>query len=194
MNEQDTDGLKRRIAAMPNDEVLKIVDDRDGWKSQVYEAALAEAKARNILDRVSMPEGLSPAEAVARGITQTPEQVLAEVWIDLGLLKSMESIRDKLVLKGLSEAVAKESIKQVAAEKAVAEIQAAEAAYKKNVAVCLIGAGVTIVTFAMASGGGMYVVAWGAILFGGFRAYEANAHAHKWRGIREAAEKYASDA
>jgi hypothetical protein len=190
MDTNEAEKLNERFSAMPDDDVLKIVDDRDGWQSHVYERAVAEAKSRNLFKQVAMPQGLSPAQAVAQSVPQTPEQVLAEVWIDLGMLKSMDSIREKLILRGLSEAIATESVKQVAAEKSAMEIQNSESNFKRSAAVFLIGTFVTLITFAMASNGGMYVVAWGAILFGGYRAYTANMNAHKWRGIRDAAEKF----
>jgi hypothetical protein len=190
MNKNENEKFDERFSAMSDDDILKIVDDRDGWQTHVYERAVSEAKLRNLLNQVVMPQGLSPAQAVAQSIPQTPAQVLAEVWIDLGLLNSMDSIRDKLILKGLSVEVAKESIKQVAVEKSAMEIQNSEATFKRNIAVFLIGAFVTLITFILSSNGGLYVVAWGAIIFGGYRAYEANANAQKWLGIREAAEKY----
>ena len=46
----------------------------------------------------------------------------------------------------------------------------------KNVLIFTLGLAITLVTFMDAVGGGTYVVAWGAILFGGinfFRAFEA---------------------
>ena len=35
--------------------------------------------------------------------------------------------------------------------------------------ICIVGIVVTAVTYSAATGGGRYVVAWGAIIFGGFR-------------------------
>ena len=104
MDQSETEKADKRFNDMPDEEVLKIVNDREGWQAHSYERALVEAKTRDLFKPVAMPEGLSPAQSVAQSVPQTPEQLLAEVWIDLGMLKPVES-QDKW--RGIRDAAVK---------------------------------------------------------------------------------------
>jgi hypothetical protein len=52
-------------------------------------------------------------------------------------------------------------------------IKKCDASMTKNVVIFTIGLAVTLLTFMAAEGGGTYVVAWGAILFGGINFFRA---------------------
>ena len=86
---------------------------------------------------------------------------------------SYEDIAAALVQQGLDPESAALVIRQVADARREAGLRNA----KVGAAWCIGGGLVTAITFASASGGGTYVVAWGAILFGavqGFRGLAAS--------------------
>lgn len=80
--------------------------------------------------------------------------------------KSAREVRKALVEQGLSEDAAKTIVKQVTDEIAKARRKEASKDLALGGVICGIGLFVTIVSLFNASGGGTYVVAYGAIIVG----------------------------
>lgn len=91
-----------------------------------------------------------------------------------------EEIRKSLVAKGLSEVDAEAVVNQVlhhysegALGQDYRDAQAMQALGRRNMAiggfVCIVGLIVTLGSMAAASGGGRFVIAWGAVIFGGIQ-------------------------
>jgi hypothetical protein len=78
-------------------------------------------------------------------------------------------IEEQLVRQGLSEESASAVITQLAGLRSTAEEAEARKNMNQGAVWFLGGVVVTIATYALASGGGTYVVAWGAIIFGGIQ-------------------------
>ncbi len=107
-------------------------------------------------------------------MTTQNEAVQAVYQYAAGLVKSGMSasqVESKLVEKGLDRAAASIVVKKLFALRA----KAVGAAAKKNMLYgalwCIGGILVTAVTFSAAGKGGTYVVAWGAIIFGGIQFF-----------------------
>ena len=94
--------------------------------------------------------------------------------------KSPREVTQALMDKGLTEEAADALTSRIRRERqeeysAKASEENTEEAMRNMAiggAVCLIGLFVTIVSYQNAAGGGRYVLAWGAILFGGFQFFK----------------------
>jgi hypothetical protein len=80
--------------------------------------------------------------------------------------KSRRAVREDLVSRGLDERSAELVTGRMFQLRTQARRQAGLGAMAQGALWCVGGLGVTAITFAMASGGGIYVVAYGAIIFG----------------------------
>jgi hypothetical protein len=109
----------------------------------------------------------------------------------LGTGKSPKDVEQDLLSKGMEQEAASSVVEKIVTERQrqadqrtrlVAQRERARAAYRRRVAalraeaaqrgmtigaiICLAGVCVTLVSYSATWGGGIYVVAWGAILFG----------------------------
>lgn len=85
---------------------------------------------------------------------------------------SNERVVDELTKRGLSRDTARTVVQKLNEVRRRAKREAAYANMGKGGVICLIGIVVTVATYASAASspnGGSYVIAWGAILFGGIR-------------------------
>lgn len=104
---------------------------------------------------------------------QTPEQVVEAVYAFAAEQMhdgvALAKIEKKLIEQGLSP----EAAATVVGNLKQAKAQAAKEASRKNMLYgalwCVGGIVVTVLTYQAAAGGGSFVVAWGAILFGGIQ-------------------------
>ena len=121
------------------------------------------------------------AAAVVQDTTpsQSPDETLRQI-VDhavaaLGSTGSPQEARKRLVNLGLDEASAAKLIGDLISVRREAMVEAKRKAAGKNLGFGLLwfvgGSLVTLLTYSSAaSGGGKYVIAWGAILFGGIQA------------------------
>lgn len=82
--------------------------------------------------------------------------------------KSDWAVEDALVERGLPRDAAKQVVNRLSQARTQAHSNASFNRMARGGIIFLIGAAVTLATYSAAQGGGTYVVAWGAILFGGF--------------------------
>jgi hypothetical protein len=112
---------------------------------------------------------------------QTDEQTVQAIFDHAVSLvrdgKSKAEVREDLVSHGLSEANARLVSERVFELRAQARRQAGGAAMLQGALWCVGGLAVTGITFAMASGGGMYVVAYGAVIYGAIHFVRGLAYA-----------------
>lgn len=83
--------------------------------------------------------------------------------------KSKDKIETELVAMGLNKETASMVIENVFRSRKKAHREAAARNIMIGAAWCVGGIAVTALTYQLASGGGVFVVAWGAILFGGIQ-------------------------
>jgi hypothetical protein len=80
-------------------------------------------------------------------------------------------IEKNLVSKGLDEQVARTIVSNLRAARTKALRDVALKQMAIGGVICIVGLVITIGTYQAAQGGGRYVVAWGAIIFGGFQFF-----------------------
>jgi hypothetical protein len=83
--------------------------------------------------------------------------------------QSPKTIQQTLIEQGIEEQTAAHIAQQAVSTKKAVVRKAALAEMGIGVGICLVGLIITLVTLALASGGGTYVVAYGAILVGAFQ-------------------------
>jgi len=101
-------------------------------------------------------------------MTTQNEAIQAVYQYAAGLMKkgaSPSEVKSKLIAKGLDSASASIVVKNLSA----ARSRVATKNMLYGALWCIGGIIVTAITFSAASGGGRYVIAWGAILFGGIQ-------------------------
>lgn len=119
------------------------------------------------------------AQSTSTSTSQNPEDTLRQI-VDhaaaaLGSTGSPREARNRLVNLGLDEASAATLVGKLMDARREALVEAKRKSAGKNIGFGLLwfvgGALVTLATYSSASsGGGKYIVAWGAILFGGIQA------------------------
>jgi hypothetical protein len=101
---------------------------------------------------------------------QAEEQAVHDIYHHAASLvrdgKSKPQVREHLISRGLGEPSADLVTNKVFELRARARREAGGSAMLQGALWCVGGLVVTGITFAMASGGGIYVVAYGAIIFG----------------------------
>jgi hypothetical protein len=113
----------------------------------------------------------NPDEGVARmNSVQADEQAVHAIYHHAASLvrdgKSKPQVRDDLISRGMGEPTADLVTNKIFELRARARREAGGSAMLQGALWCVGGLLVTGVTFAMASGGGIYVVAYGAVIFG----------------------------
>ncbi|MBK6417806.1 MAG: hypothetical protein IPI24_10930 [Ignavibacteria bacterium] len=78
-------------------------------------------------------------------------------------------IEEQLVQRGLSEESASAVIARVSDYRTSSEAKEARSSMNQGAVWFLGGIVVTVATYVLATGGGTYVVAWGAVVFGGIQ-------------------------
>ena len=107
---------------------------------------------------------LSPAEQ-----QRFVQAVYAEVALMMRNGQSVYRIEQSLVERGLKPGDARTIVNQMQEAKNKAYRDEATKQMAIGAIICIIGIAVTWGTYSAAAGGGTYVVAWGAIVFGGWR-------------------------
>ena len=106
----------------------------------------------------------------------SPEEVARAVYGHAaGLMKqglSESQIKDRLVEKGLDRQAASTVVNRLVTLRHEAYQEAAKKNMLHGALWCIGGIIVTAVTYAAASGGGTYIVAWGAIIFGAIQFFK----------------------
>jgi hypothetical protein len=93
--------------------------------------------------------------------------------------KSVEEIQSELIKNGMDTDLSKEVVSKIAIEVWKSEKEMWDKKYKSAGILIIVGLVLTFGTFALASGGGIYLLAWGPILFGGIRIFEAHNKSEK---------------
>jgi hypothetical protein len=109
----------------------------------------------------------------AAGDQAAAQQFIREVYQRAAKLanegKSKDKIRTELNAMGLNQETASTVIENVFRSRKKAHREAGARNIIVGAAWCVGGIAVTALTYELASGGGVFVVAWGAILFGGIQ-------------------------
>ena len=109
----------------------------------------------------------------AAGDQAAAQQFIREVYQRTAKLanegKSKDKIRTELNAMGLNQDTASTVIENVFRSRKKAHREAGARNIIVGAAWCVGGIAVTALTYELASGGGVFVVAWGAILFGGIQ-------------------------
>jgi hypothetical protein len=109
----------------------------------------------------------------AVGDQATAQQFIQEVYQRAAKLanegKSKDKIQTELNAMGLNQETASVVIENVFRMRKKAHREAGARNILVGAAWCVGGIAVTALTYQMASGGGTFIVAWGAILFGGIQ-------------------------
>lgn len=109
----------------------------------------------------------------AAGDQAAAQQFIREVYQRAANLanqgKSKDKIKTELNAMGLNQETASTVIENVFRVRKKAHREAGARSIMVGAAWCIGGIAVTALTFQMASGGGTFIVAWGAILFGGIQ-------------------------
>ena len=86
--------------------------------------------------------------------------------------KSEQETIHVLMADGLEESSARKIVKDLLERVALAKQERARKDMLYGGLWCLAGLAITIMSYNAASGGGTYVVAWGAIIFGGYQFFK----------------------
>ena len=118
--------------------------------------------------------------ATAVGDQATAQQFIQEVYQRAAKLakegKSKDKIQTELNAMGLNQETASVVIENVFRIRKKAHREAGARNILVGAAFCVGGIAVTALTYQMASGGGTFIVAWGAILFGGIQFVKGLGH------------------
>ena len=169
----DKDSAASRVEKMEDDQIRAILVDKEGWQDAIYDAAVFEADKR----------GITALGTSAESVKNQAENILQMIQRLIHDSEPLKSIVDKLVERGIPEYHAKETVKKESLSLAQAQSNTYDDVFRKNLMICGGGVLVTIITFVTAIGGGTYVLAWGAILFGGIKAFVAYQTLTKWRSV-----------
>ena len=169
----DKDSAASRTSKMDDDQIRAILVDKEGWQDAVYDAAIFEANKRGITALGTSEESVKNQ---AVNILQMTQRLIHDS-------EPLQSIIEKLIQRGIPEYHAKETVKKESLKLAQAQSNAIDHMFRKNLLICGGGVLVTLITFITSIGGGTYVLAWGAILFGGIKAAAAYQTLTKWRGV-----------
>lgn len=105
----------------------------------------------------------------------TPEQAVQQIYqYAASLMRSgtkPDIIRQNLVQRGLTAEQANIVVINLQKARKKALQQAGQRDLLIGAGVCLLGIVITVATFSAARGGGTYVVAWGAIIFGAIQFF-----------------------
>ena len=169
----DKETAAERVSKMDDDQIRAILVDKEGWQEEIYNAAIFEAEKRIISTIGTSEESIKNQ---AENILQMTQRLIHDS-------EPLKSIIEKLIQRGIPEIHAKETVKKEALSLAQSKSDEFDNVFRKNLMICGGGVLVTIATFIMAIGGGSYVLAWGAIIFGGIRAAVAHSTLTKWRSV-----------
>jgi TusA-related sulfurtransferase len=170
MKNEEATNIENRVASMTDGEILEIVIDKDGWQEALYQRAIVEAKNRNLKVGDGNPESISKQKDV----------VIISIQNGIVDGKPLVEIINQLVTSGVEKSIAKESVKKMATEIGTANFNKWNGKRTLNTIIFVGGVFVTAVTYLLAINGGTYFLAYGAILFGGIKAFSAHNEFKKW--------------
>lgn len=160
---QSQSELMARLGRMSDDEIREILVDRDGWQADMVEGAVQEAGRRGIELKKRFQESVGPQ------IDEIGEFVDGEIDAKVDL----KGIIRNLTASGLSENEARAFVPNHVQTVATPFLDDCRRALAISQVVCGLGIVATLVSFLLAAPGGTYIVWWGAVVFGGLRAYYA---------------------
>lgn len=169
---------ENRVAKMSDEQILEILVDRTGWRDDVYAAAVAEAGKRNL------KVGVGDAGTVQKQ-SQNIQAGLARDILD-GL--SLPAIIAKLEGMGIPPDVARQTAKQVALQVGQAERRACAGRFIVQALICAAGVLLSVRSYLVAGPGGTFFLAWGAVVFGGWKAYATWPSLKSWDKLLDEAE------
>lgn len=111
------------------------------------------------------------SEPTSSDVKQALEAVYRYGAAKLAAGQSTDEVKSALVEKGLEPEVAATIVTEIAEVHRKAKKEAGKRNMMWGAGIAVLGIIVTAATYSAASGGGSYVVAWGAIVFGGFRFF-----------------------
>ncbi len=123
-------------------------------------------------------------------VAQTDELRLS-ILNSLSLDTSLEIINANLVAKGMDESLSRQVVAKLAIELGLAHKAIWDKKMKSAGILCAIGAAVTGGSYALFAGEGMYLLAWGPMLFGLIRMAEAYSRVEKIKAKIVKAERFA---
>jgi hypothetical protein len=162
------DELRRRYEGWPTEDLLQVLGASHNYRPEAVQMAREVLATR---DQAEIRALIEPDEEPSE--EQVVQAICAFAAERMERGSSAAEVEAMLVEQGLD----RESAATVVAKLATIRAEAAHEAGKKNMLygalVCIGGIVVTAVTYgsAAASGGGTYVVAWGAIVFGAIQFF-----------------------
>lgn len=172
----DLDIIRDNYASMPDEKLILLAkEERQELTDEALSLLKEEFSKRclnmdvfaNEVEKQPTTEQREPVEGSFNPVSTTDDAILGLSYQDMmyppDKQKELNENKDAFMAK-----LGEEDINNL--------IKKCDVSMTKNVIIFAIGLAVTLVTFMAAEGGGTYVVAWGAILFGGinfFRAFEA---------------------
>jgi hypothetical protein len=120
----------------------------------------------------------------------TTDEIKSAILRDLAAGKKLEDIHSGLVQKGMDEGLSTQVVKKIATDVCLGEKAHWDKKLKSAGILFGIGTAITLGTLALAEGGGIYLLAWGPILFGIIRGVEAFINSEKLKAKLALAEKF----
>lgn len=162
--------FQQRVAEMTDAEISSILINKDAWQLEFYQCAVVEAEKRNI------GIGRGPEEIIRK----QSQDILAIVLKSLRNAEGLTEIKRKLVSSGVPEEAAVGAINELAPSVSKEQSGYWQRRLMWNLLFLSLGIGVTVVSYLIAAPGGTYILAWGAMVFGGIKAVIAHRKVKHW--------------
>ena len=172
----DLDIIRNNYASMPDEKLILLAKEESQDLTEEALALLKEEFSKRCLnmdvfaiaiDKQPDEEQREPFEGSFNPVSSTDDAILGLSYQEMMYPPDKEKELNENKVAFMAK-LGEEDINKL--------IKKCDTSMTKNVLIFTLGLAITLVTFMDAVGGGTYVVAWGAILFGGinfFRAFEA---------------------
>lgn len=155
--------IVENVSKMSDEKICEILVDKTGWQEAVFNQAVIEARKRNL----KVGQG-SEAE-IKNQATNIQAGLVRDILDGLSIQQMVSKLEDS----GIPSDFAKETVKKVAKQVGLEQDKISRMRVGTNLVICTGGLLFSIWSFMNAGAGGTFFLAWGAILFGGIKAYFA---------------------
>jgi len=187
---------RQLYAQMTKEQLLQLAQDTSAFQHPESLAALHEEFLYRDMDPAAFDNAVamqqaeaSPALTAQENITDpaTDEQLWNDILEEKGAGTSNKEIYELLLEKGISEPLARYYTSAITTK--AKERYATYEAQMANGGIALaIGLGLTIFTYSFAANGGMFILAWGPIIFGAYRFFNGMYKKDQYKTILEVIE------